>query len=45
MQVPEPAERAGQPEEALRRIRAQPIERGAKVVVLALEEIEPILFA
>src|SRR5437763_5664435 len=45
MQVPEPAERAGKLEEALRRARAQPIERGAKVVVLALEEIEILLLS
>src|SRR5207237_6174692 len=43
MQMPEPAERAGKLEEALRRARAQPIERGAQVVVLALEEIEILL--
>src|SRR5438132_11863314 len=45
MQVPEPAERAGKLEEALRRARAQPIERGAEVVVLALQEIEILLLS
>src|SRR5205814_2620609 len=43
MQMPEPAERAGKLEEALRRARAQPIERDAEVVALALEEIEILL--
>src|SRR5438552_12124879 len=43
MQMPEPAEGAGKLEEALQRARAQSIERGAQVVVLALEEIEVLL--
>src|SRR5207245_5443086 len=36
---------AGKAEEALRRARSQPIERGPEIVVLAFEQIEAMLFA
>jgi hypothetical protein len=42
-QVPEPSERTGEPQSAVRIITLHMIERGAQVVVLTPQLVEPLL--